>query len=302
MNIKETILNYVTKGYSSFDSSLQQRIREYVVSQMSSSGGFVNRESLDDLYYTVFGLQLLKVSVYDIPYERISGFLHGYYDKIDNFDLLEASSLGRCISMLPMEYQFDAVKYRIAERIMSFIAGDGSFAMGQGGERGNLYANFIAVGAIQDMEITISNARAIVGLIESLQLPDGGYVNDASMPIGLVPSTAAAIVLLSVLVGAVPENAYKWLLSCYCPDGGFSAAPGSGPDLLSTAVALFALQCGSDKIIQLNDMAYDCGRFADAMFAESGGYYGSIDDKNADCEYTYYGLLTKGIASEYKAE
>ena len=296
MNIKESIIQYVSKGFSSLDEKLQQKFREYVISQMSTRGGFVNRDSSEDLYYTVFGLQLLKVCGGEIPYDRISGFLQSYYDKIDEFDLLEASSLGRCVSMLPMEYQFDAVKGRIAERIMTFTASDGSFAMEQGSEKGNIYANFIAVGAIQDMGVTISNPRAIVSLLETLQLEEGGYVNDEAMPVGLVPSTSAAIVLLLLLVGSVPEQAYSWLLSCYCSDGGFSAAPNGGPDLLSTAVALFALQCGEKDI---KDIAYDCGRFADAMLSEDGGYYGSTDDKNTDCEYSYYGLLAKGIASEY---
>ncbi len=296
MSIRDGIMEYVRRGFGSYDGAQSQRMREFIVGQMSDSGGFIDRDGKDDLYYTVFGLQLVAAAGMDVPYERVSGFLQRYYDKIADFDLLEAASLGRCMGMLPMEYQFDAIKDMIAERIQAFTSADGSFALSEASESGSIYAAFIAVGALQDMGQTITNPRAVVSSIESLALADGSYVNEKKMPIGMVPSTAAAVVLLDILLGSVPAKACEWLMSCNCAEGGFSAVPGGNPDLLSTAVAMYALKSGCKCVgSELEGSFYDCGRFADAMKAENGGYYGSPEDKVLDSEYCYYGLLIKGI-------
>lgn len=294
-------MEYVRLGFDSLNSHHRQQIREFVVGQMGVTGGFYDREGCDDLYYTVFGLQLLQAANIPIPFERISGYLQGFYGKIDTFDLLEVASLGRCLGMLPLDFQFGSVKARIAQRIKAFTSVDGGFSMSQGSKTGSVYASFIAIGALEDMDLPIDNSSSIVSSIQSLSLPDGAYVNDHDMPIGLVPSTAAAIVLLTILQGCVSEKSFDWLMSCLCPDGGFAAVPGGEADLLSTAVALYALQAGPTKSISgIRDAFAKTAYYVDSMKAENGAFYGSSEDKYLDCEYCYYGLLACGITSAAK--
>ena len=294
MSIRTSIMKYVQQGVESLEPSLRSSVRGFSINQMTREGGFSDRDGKADLYYTVFGLQLLEVFGVNVPYERVAGFLQGFYPDIEEMDLLEVASLGRCFGCLPLEYKHGAISDRIAERIAAFASLDGGYSMEIGDESGSIYAAFLAMGAQQDMELTLTNPRGLVASIEALALKDGSFVNDSKMPIGLVPSTSAAIVMLDILVGAVSPSSIEWLKSCYCPDGGFSAVPDGSPDLLSTGVGLYALaSCGED----IADMKYDCGRFVDALHREDGGYCGSAEDKNTDCEYTYYGLLTKGLVN-----
>ena len=290
-------MEYVNEGVRLLEPSPRESLRDFTISQMTCEGGFADRDGNTDLYYTVFGLQLLEALHIEIPYERVAGFLQGLYPGIEDMDLLDAASLGRCFGCLPLEYKIGGIGDRIAERISAFVSLDGGYAMIEGQENGSIYAAFLAMGAQQDMGLTLTNPRGLVASIESLALANGSYVNDQTMPLGLVPSTAAAIVMLDILVGTVPELAAEWLKSCSCSEGGISAVPGGDPDLLSTGVGLYAMvKCGMD----ISDMKYDIGRFLEALLQEGGGYCGSSDDKTSDCEYTYYGLLTKGIISTDK--
>ena len=294
MSIKSSIMKYVQQGVNSMDPVQRQRVRDFTVSQVTREAGFADRDGKVDLYYTVFGLQLLDAFDVDIPYERVAGFLQSFYPYIEEMDLLEVASLGRCSGCLPLEYKHNSISDRIAERITAFASLDGGYGMTVGDERGSIYAAFLAMGALQDLEIILTNPRGMVDSIESLALKDGSYVNDNQMPVGLVPSTAAAVVMLDILVGVVAPASIEWLKSCYCVEGGLAAVPGGTPDLLSTGVGLFTLASNKSDF---EDMKYDSGRFVDAMQKDNGGFCGSSDDNTSDCEYTYYGLLTKGIVN-----
>ncbi len=287
-------MEYVRQGADSLDPALRQKVRDFTVSQITREAGFADRDGNVDLYYTVFGLQLLDAFNVEIPYERVAGFLQRFYPYIEEMDLLEVASLGRCAGCLPLEFKHSVISDRIAERIAAFVSQDGGYGMAEGDEKGSIYAAFLALGALQDMAVTLTNPRGMVDSIESLALKDGSYVNDNKMPVGLVPSTAAAIVMLDILVGKVTQASIDWLKSCYCPEGGMAAVPGGTPDLLSTGVGLFTLAYTKTDI---ENMKYDCSRFVDALMQDNGGFCGSSDDKTTDCEYTYYGLLTKGIVN-----
>ena len=80
----------------------------------------------------------------------------------------------------------------------------------------------------------------------------------------------------------------------YRGNGGFAAlhlAPGE--DLLSTAVALYALHF-LDADIRI--MKPDCLIFIDDLY-DSGGFRATKYDSVTDVEYTFYGLLALGSMS-----
>jgi prenyltransferase beta subunit len=105
---------------------------------------------------------------------------------------------------------------------------------------------------------------------------------------GGTPNMAAA----AVLNGVPDETAIEKLMSRHCEGGGFRANPQAPlPDLLSTGVALFALQMmGAD----LDTVREPCLEFVEAQWRDSGGFAGHEADLFEDTEYVFYALLSIG--------
>ena len=66
------------------------------------------------------------------------------------------------------------------------------------------------------------------------------------------------------------------------------------PDLLSTAVALHALDGLQTDYRPYKEMCLD---YIDTLWSAEGGFHGNWSDDVLDCEYTYYGLLALGHLS-----
>jgi hypothetical protein len=85
------------------------------------------------------------------------------------------------------------------------------------------------------------------------------------------------------------------LLSFYDGHGGFKATQGAPlPDLLSTAVALFALSFADED---LRNIKPDCLDFVDSLYSD-GGFGGNVIDQDPDIEYSFYGLLALGALAD----
>ena len=77
--------------------------------------------------------------------------------------------------------------------------------------------------------------------------------------------------------------------------GGFTAAPDAPiPDLLSTAVALHALDALEVPWRQHRESMLD---FLDTLWTAEGAFHGSWADDEPDAEYTFYGLVALGHCS-----
>lgn len=92
----------------------------------------------------------------------------------------------------------------------------------------------------------------------------------------------------------IPPQTASWILEeCYHPVSGgilpFPMAP--LPDLLSTAVALHALDGLQASFDDKKERILD---FIDSLWTNQGGFHGSWEDDDLDVEYTYYGLLALG--------
>ena len=157
-----------------------------------------------------------------------------------------------------------------------------------------MYHSFLAMGAYQDMGLEMPEPMALCASAEGLRTDDGAYANMAGMPIGTTPSTAAAITMLRNLDRPVSPEAADWLLARAHPEGGFFAIPGIPmPDLLSTATSLHAL---SGMKVSVENVKEACLDFVDSLWTGKA-FCGSWEDEEADCEYTYYGLLALGHLS-----
>jgi prenyltransferase beta subunit len=138
-------------------------------------------------------------------------------------------------------------------------------------------------------------AEKLAACVLSLRAADGGWSNSGDQPEGSTTATAAAIATLRSLGRAAPAGAAEWLLARRHPAGGFTAAPDAPiPDLLSTAVALHALDALEVPWREHRDSMLD---FLDTLWTAEGAFHGSWADDEPDAEYTFYGLVALGHCS-----
>jgi len=265
-------------------------IRSFLLSRHHPEGGFPGRGKSRELYYTQFALMSCRALGLEGPLAKAGNYLRSF-SNIESLSLVDLCSLARCLALAKPVIP-DATRTAIIDRIQDFRAGTGGFAAAAGEEHGTMYGCFMAMGALQDLEADCS-AVNIGECIDSLQLEGGGYANDAKTAVPTTPTTAAAIVLMLRLGREVPGQTSAWLADRICPDGGFAAATFSpSADLLSTAVSLLALRLSGSGLPPENAEA--CLRYALSLLRENGGFAGSLDDPEADVEYTFYGLLAIG--------
>ena len=108
-------------------------------------------------------------------------------------------------------------------------------------------------------------------------------------------SEVAARVFLLKLMKREGAGEEKLLKSFACETGGFKAfAHLRQADLLSTAVALFALQFSGADLRLLRPACLDFihSNYSDGAFLSGDG------DPTADVEYTFYGLLALGVLAD----
>jgi prenyltransferase beta subunit len=267
---------------------------EFLHSQVGPDGGFGDRAGQTDLYYTVFGIEALIALRADLPVATLVAYLRSFGDG-EGLDFVHLTCLARCWAALPRTETADVPRETIRQRLETYRTPDGAYDAAPDAEEGTVYGCFLALGAYQDLGLDLPDAAAMARCVLGLQSGDGGFANQADMPIGLTPPTAAAATLLRHLGQPVPRETGPWLLSRCHPEGGFYATPlAPMPDLLSTATALHAL---AGLQIDLHDVKEPCLDFLDTLWSSKGAFYGTWADEELDCEYTYYALLALGHLS-----
>ena len=270
------------------------KVAAFLRSQMNADGGFKDRAGNSDLYYTVFGIEGLFALRADLPANSLETYLRSF-GAGENLDLVHVACLARCWGMLPREALEDGVRGAILAHVQSHCSADGGYNVSAQAESGTIYGCFLALGAYQDLGREIPDAPGIVRCIESLRTDDGGYANQHDLPMGLTPSTAAAVTILRHLDQPVDPKLADWLLARAHGEGGFFATPAAPiPDLLSTATALHALAVMQTDFSKVKEPTLD---FIDTLWSSQGGFFGNWEDDTLDCEYTYYGLLSLGHLS-----
>jgi hypothetical protein len=269
-------------------------VRDYLRSQLTPAGGFADRAGNPDLYYTVFGLEGLFALRADLPIPQVLGYLKSQ-GAGDALDFVHLSCLCRCWAGMPKDEHRHIPADAILRKVESFRSADGGYAQEPGEADGTIYGCFLALGAYQDLGRDLPNVPGVLNCVNRLRAEDGGYANQLDVPLGLTPSTAAAVTLLRQYHQPIPDGTAEWLLSRHAPDGGFFAVPMAPmPDLLSTATALHAL---AGLHVNLDPIREPCLDFIDTLWTSQGGFHGTWSDDTLDVEYTYYGLLALGHLS-----
>ena len=263
----------------------------FLRSRRHDSGGFLDREGKPDLYYTVFGLEGLMALRADPEMERLRPWLQSH-GAGEGLDFIHLCCLARCWSSLGKEALEPAIREALLARVESFRSADGGYHQAPGKEHGSAYGCLLGWSAHEDLGSTAPDSERLFDSLMALRTPDGGWSNERGLPVGVTPAAAAAVALCHHLGLPVPTATRDWLQAQALPEGGFRALPGLPlPDLLSTAVALHALDALQ---ADLNPLREACLDFVDSLWNAEGGFHGNWTDHELDCEYTYYGLLALG--------
>lgn len=267
-------------------------VREFLLRQLSEAGGGRDRAGAPDLYYTVFvlgGLQALQIN---LPAEKVETYLRTFGDGT-GLDFVHLGALARCWGAIGRQRVPAELGDALLARIEHSRCGDGGYDAEPGSAHGNAYACFVALGAYQDLERELPDARRLVQCLKFLETEDGAWANARGLRAGSTNATAAAVTLLHQLGMPINARVGDWLLTQAHPAGGFLAMPRAPlPDLLSTATALHALACLERPLPA--SIRESCLDFLDSLWNGAGGFHGHWADDDLDAEYTFYGLLALG--------
>lgn len=268
-------------------------VERFLRSRANADGAFQDREGRSDLYYTVFGVEGLLALRKEPDWTALAEWLRGFGGG-DGLDFVHLCCLARCWSAMPAAVAApeEEARERMVENLRKWRAADGGFNQRAGADRCTAYGCLLGWAAHYDLKRPLPEAEKLADCLAALRTPDGGYANEPGLPLGSTPGTAAAVALHRHLRRTPDAATGRWLLSQVHPEGGFRAMPGAPlPDLLSTAVALHALDGMQVSFAAHKEALLD---FIDTLWSAEGGFHGHWADDALDVEYTYYGLLALG--------
>jgi prenyltransferase beta subunit len=271
-------------------------VGRFLGGQQNSDGGFKDRKSESDLYYTAFALDALAALQWELPVAPVTDYLSSS-PAVEQLDFVHLCCLARCCAGIKQRLNNNSAERTnaILSRLESFRSRNGGFNIFQRSETGTAYGAFLGLGAYQDLGCPIPDPDALIDSVQALRRPAGGWANDSNVSVSSTNATAAAVTLLRNLHQTVDAATGDWLLKQAHPEGGFRAAPRAPiPDLLSTATALHALAALELDFDSIKERSLD---FIDTLWTNEGSFYGHWGEDILDCEYTFYALLALGHLS-----
>lgn len=272
----------------------KQAILDFIFSQQNSNGGFRGRAADSDLYYTQFALQCLEGLGITSPPPLVRSYLESFNNGSE-LDLVHTTCLARCWAS-PLIQTSGETPTQILKRIDAHYIKNNGYRLDLEDESDSIYATFLAVLAHQDWVTQPCRLDGFFDTLSEKRSTDEGYADQSGLDSGTTPVTAAVAMLLADQKNHPFSEIVSWLISQWFPAGGFLATPNAPiPDLLSTATALFALKTLGADITPFHDKTM---KFIEYVWDENGGFCGHIADTVADCEYTFYGLITLGLLTD----
>lgn len=293
-------------GLSRVPAATRSRHAAYLKAVQNADGGWSGREGESDLYYTGFALRSLAVLDELTPElcTRTAAFLRTSLTQqtsvVDFFSLLYSSLLIQTIG--GPDVFADSPKDwpdRVAAMLETFRTPDGGYAKQTGAAAGSTYHTFL-VGLCYELLNRSFPAPSEVGrFILSRRREDGGFVELAPMKRSGTNPTAAGLGTLQLLdnpeflTDEVREGVADLLAEMPSDEGGLRANSRIPlADLLSTFTGCWTLrELGAlDRIDSEEALGYALG-----MERDEGGFRGGLWDREADVEYTFYGLGVLGL-------
>ncbi len=281
------LLKTLQRGYDALGEQAKQLMADFIISQRSADGGFVNKQGESDLYYTAFGTLLQYI--FNIKF-NVEG-LKNYLDHIDTegLDLIHYAAYMRCRLLASIA---ERSKLGATLKILSRkeIRDEQSFDVWPNNNKNSPYSRFIWLSLLEDTNNHKGNDSETIAALERYTVPNGGFSNMKGQAIASANATSAALMVMGQIDGYNKDSqGIAYLLKSQLPSGGFKAADNTHmPDLLSTATALFTLRCYGVE------PRYSAQEFIEAHWLNNGGFGATILDSSSDVEYLFYGLLALG--------
>lgn len=300
-------------AFSLLDEEGRAEVIGFVMAEQNPDGGFKDRAGRSDLYYSLFGMMILRAAEKAISNhpetktgiwrsskainhgselrnkqeekDSVSGKIVDAIKQLKGFAKNNAAAkvpgfIERCCLVL-LQKELRSKRF---SRLKSFLSLARSFWK----ERSSInmsYRSFV-------LFLTIDAVLPVTGVIRrSVRRILTGTSVDEQSPC----SEVAAKVFMRKMMNQKDSVEEELLVSYTCSSGGFKAFLHLyHPDMLSTAVALYALNhAGAD----LRLLRPSCLDFIQSNY--SGGAFLSGDgDTTADVEYTFYGLLAIGVLAQ----
>jgi len=297
-------------GLAGFSCDRRDVHRAFLLSQQQPDGGFCGRGFPDDvleetperpesdLYYTSFAVRSLVLLQRFEPQdaERVAGYLQATARRaVGVVDLL---SWLHCALMVQSQGGGDVLSHagsdwpvQAAAILEEFRAPDGGYAKTRAGPMGSTYHSFLVALCYELLGRQLPLPERLVDFTRRRQREDGGFVELAPMERSGTNPTAAAVALLQMfhaLDAAVREGVRAFLQEVRSADGGFQANSRIPfPDGLSTFTAcLTCLEIDAADLLAPTKLS----AFLKELELPSGGFRAAAWDRQADVEYTYYGL------------
>ena len=273
------LLQTLQRGCSSLGAEARELIVGFLLSQRTERGAYVNKQGEEDLYYTTFGWLLEST----LGLRQDAEAMERYIAEVDleSLDLVHYAAAVRCRLLQRgakgrLSLLWQALQHTPTRELESFKSVPNNDTEAP-------YTQFIWMSLCED---TRNDYRAAE--LDAYRTSDGGYANVKGGNEMATNATAAALIVMGQSEGYASERV-RSLVDMQHPSGGFKASPMAPvPDLLSTATALFVLDCYGVK------PTYDATDFVEAHWLANGGFAATLLDERSDVEYLFYGLLALG--------
>ena len=282
------MLDTLRRGRDKLSGEAQERIKEYIRSQMVDGAFFVGKNGQRDVYYMAFGLMLCYVFGVRVNCAEARTQLEAY--KPDKRNLIHYAAYMRSVMLLDL-LEKKRMKVILSRLFSSKARWVPSFTEYPHGDKYSPYSVFVLLSLAEEVGVKIINEKHLLYRLDLYRVSGGGFSNvvDRISANATANATAAALCV-------------RWQFGCYNVNedveflrrmqdksGGFYATSQSPvPDILSTATALFVLSCYKKLPIIESDA------FIEAHWLDSGGFAPTLLENESDIEYTFYGILALG--------
>lgn len=291
------------------DEHGRAEVVQFIASQQNPDGGFQDRGGRSDLYYSLFGGLMLKAWSLGQRAERqktedrapfpereaVEGNPQLLFEsilKLRQFIIRQSNSevpgfIEKCCLVLLQK----ELKTRRISRIKAFFSLGKSFWK----ERYSINLSYRSFVLFLTLDAVLPLPRRQAGFSGILKLAAKRISTQTTVDQHSPCSEVAAKVFLQKMMNQEGSQEQELLKSFACEPGGFKAFSHlQQPDMLSTAVALFALNYASCDLRLLKPACLD---FIQQNFF-NGAFLSGDGDQTADVEYTFYGMLALGVFAD----
>ena len=302
------MIDLLRNAFLLLDEQGREEVTHFVFNRQNPDGGFQDRGGRSDLYYSLFGMMLLKAGAWSMGHgakmpELAEGSVQSQYsvykesdepfpEPVEGNPHLEnrlkhfvtnqsASKIPGFIEQCCLVLLQKELKVSQFSRLRTLIKLSRSFWK-------------------ERQSINLSYRSFVLFLTLDAVLPFRGFLKIASkrmltqttVDTNSPCSEVAAKVFLQKMTNRDGVKDQELLKSFACELGGFRAFLHlQQADMLSTAVALFALNYAESDLRLLKPACLD---FIQQNFAD-GAFLSGDGDSTTDLEYTFYGLLALGV-------